>query len=221
MKRWRVGTFSMGAALLLMGLSLLMSIGSGKDSAGLLLDWWPVIFLLLGGEILLHLFLSKEEKSMVSYDLFSLFIVGTLVAAGIGMAVLTSTGLVQELRMAAGRVERTRELPYIKQAVPAEVEKIVIQSAIPALKVDTMPDKELHLFGSYRVMDEDKETAAGPSVTEQEVASVRTVGRTLYVQVKELPRKRGLVDGYPSETATLVLPAGIPVERRGYGEEME
>ncbi|WJH36244.1 hypothetical protein N6H14_10535 [Paenibacillus sp. CC-CFT747] len=170
-----------------MGLSLLLSIGSGKDAAGLLLDWWPVIFLLLGGEILLYLFLFKDQKPMLSYDLFSLFVVGVLTAAGIGMAVLTSTGLIQELRMAAGSVERTKELPYIKQAVPAEVEKIVVQSAIPTLKVDTMQDKELHLFGSYRVMDEDKETAARSAVTEQEVASVRTIGRTLYVQVKELP----------------------------------
>lgn len=75
MRRWRVGTFSMGILLILLGVLLLLGELRGIPSVELIFTWWPVILITLGLEVLAHVYFSREEEPKVKYDGFSIFII--------------------------------------------------------------------------------------------------------------------------------------------------
>lgn len=93
MRTWRVGTFSMGASLIMLGLFLFFSKFLSLQLAEVLMAWWPVLLVVLGGEILIYLFLSLQEQPFLKYDFLSIFFVGLIGTAGIILAVLSSTGV--------------------------------------------------------------------------------------------------------------------------------
>src|SRR4051812_33308619 len=90
---WRVGTFSMGGSLLLLGIFLLLSQLIGIDFAHMLISWWPIIFVVLGLEILLYLFFAKRDNPVLRYDFLSIFFVGIIGMMGIGFTFLSTSGL--------------------------------------------------------------------------------------------------------------------------------
>ena len=59
MKRWRVGSFSMGIILVALGVIMLVSLLTRIDILNIIITLWPVIMICLGVEILLHLFIQK------------------------------------------------------------------------------------------------------------------------------------------------------------------
>lgn len=75
MKGWRVGTLSMGVLLILVGALLLYGQLSGVSTIELIFNWWPVVLILLGIEVLTYVYLSRSEQPNVKYDGFSIFII--------------------------------------------------------------------------------------------------------------------------------------------------
>lgn len=77
MRKWRVGTVSMGIILIATGLLLLISELNGINGARIILRWWPVILIILGIEVLAYLGLSKssgEEQPKLKFDGLSIFL---------------------------------------------------------------------------------------------------------------------------------------------------
>jgi hypothetical protein len=118
-----------------------------------------------------------------------------------------------EIRNALGSVERTVDLPYIQETIPQGVERIVVQSSGPMPKIDKSAGREFHLFGNYRTRTTDKDQVA--SLKKEEVATVHTIGNTMYIAVKQLSYKSGINQMYPFATMTITLPQDIPFELRG------
>lgn len=85
MRRWRVGTFSMGLTLILTGVILFVGQVVDINYAFEILKWWPVILILLGIEMLIYLHFSKEEEPKIQYDGASIFIVVLLIVVSIGV----------------------------------------------------------------------------------------------------------------------------------------
>jgi hypothetical protein len=213
MKRWRVGTFSMGLSLVLVGVTLLISMWKGLSVFDVLMGLWPAVFVMLGLEILVMLAFSKKEQPVLHYDVFSIFFVGVLGCLCIAFSLVTSTGVMKEIRYSLGSVDKTVDLPDIQEAIPQGIERIVVQSSGEIPKVDKTTERELHLFGSYRARVHEEEAAA--SLRNEEVATIRTIGSTMYISIKELSRRNGINDMYSRATMTLALPSAIPYELRG------
>ncbi len=95
MKNKRVGTFSM--ALVLIGFGVLMLIGqfSHISAVNLAIKFWPLILILLGGEILYYSIKSKKdgEDIIIRYDIFSVFIVSIILFTNIAIYGLIETGI--------------------------------------------------------------------------------------------------------------------------------
>ncbi|MDF2961291.1 MAG: lipoprotein [Paenibacillus sp.] len=218
MKKWRVGTLSMGISLVLLGVVLFISQWKGLQAFDTFITWWPVIFILLGLEIVLYLSFSKKENSILSYDIMSLFFVGVLCIGCLGFTMLTSVGVLGEVRAMLGAVDETKDLPEVKEAVAEGVKKVVVQSQDQTVKVDKSQERAVHVFGTYRSRTKQGEQAG--SLEKEQFVAVRTVGDTMYVQVKRLPEKRGLDSFYPRMTATVVLPQDVQVEVRGWNNEI-
>jgi hypothetical protein len=75
MRKWRVGTLSMGILLIIVGILLLYGELNGISTINLIFTWWPVILITLGIEVLAHVYFSIEESPKIKYDGFSIFII--------------------------------------------------------------------------------------------------------------------------------------------------
>jgi len=90
MRRFRVGTISMGITLIAFGIILLVSQVDRMFAVQQIMKWWPVILIILGIETLAYVYMSKEEEAKVKYDIFSIFIVGLIIFASLGIYTVTS-----------------------------------------------------------------------------------------------------------------------------------
>ena len=80
----RVGVFTMGISLIVAGVVALITIFFPGFDLFYLLKWTPVIFIILGAEILIAAFRHKEDK--IRFDFLSAFICFILVCAAIGVS---------------------------------------------------------------------------------------------------------------------------------------
>ncbi|TDF93572.1 hypothetical protein [Paenibacillus piri] len=213
MRKWRVGTLSMGVTLILLGAILFISQWEGQQAFDTLIAWWPVMFIMLGLEIVLYLLFSKKENSVLSYDMMSVFFVGVLCIGCLGFTLLTSAGILGEVRSVLRSVDETRDLPAVKEAVADGVKKVVVQSQDHAMKVDKSTERTVQVFGTYRTRS--KQGDEFKPLQKEQFVDVRTIGDTMYVQVKRPPEKRGIDPLYPNMMATVVLPQDVQVELRG------
>lgn len=72
MRKWRVGSISMGLSLIALGVTLFLSQLYNWEVTTFILSWIPILLIILGIEILIYLLLSKQEQPIVRYDVFFL-----------------------------------------------------------------------------------------------------------------------------------------------------
>lgn len=219
MKKWRVGTVSMAISLILLGGILFISQIKGIEIFNMLLVWWPLIFIVLGIEILLYVYFSKQDTPLIKYDMLSILFVGFLGMISIGFVLLTSTGIMAEVQHVISAVERTEELPSVKKKIPSEVERVVVQTSRQPIYIEGTSEREVRLFGTYRIVT----TSEGEGYLKQgqDILSTETIGDTMYITVKDLPQKRGMIDRNLQTSLTLVLPQELQVEIRGDHNHLE
>ncbi|CEG26386.1 hypothetical protein [Bacillus sp. B-jedd] len=217
MRTWRVGTFTMGAALLFLGVLLLFSQFADYSLYTVMLSWWPALLIILGAEILLFLFVQKKENAFLKYDLLSIFIVGLLGTAGIGFAIVSSTGVLGKVEAAMNREGRSFELPEFSSLMDSNIKRIVVNTAGYPLTIETTASKEVSLFGTYRT-----QTSAGKKVLESasDYVTVIAKGDTLYLNMKRLPSEAWPFDSYSSLEATLLVPADANLDVAGVDSEL-
>lgn len=213
MKKWRVGTLSMGITLIMLGISLLFSLSKGSDAVLDMLNWWPVVLVLLGAELLVHMSLSRKDDPPLRYDIFSILFVGLLCAGGLLFAALSSTGIMAEVKSAVGGMEQSVTLPELRQPIPAGVKAIAVHSGNSQLQIKQGDANEVYLFGTYRQHRVEGQSAI--DITQEDFIAITRSGSTLYIDVKEPPQSSGVYKPYETAPVTLVVPASIPVEIAG------
>ncbi|WML24026.1 hypothetical protein [Neobacillus sp. OS1-33] len=212
MRTWRVGTFSMGASLVFLGLFLFFSKFLGLDLVQVMTAWWPLLLVVLGIEILVYLFLSRQEKPVLKYDFLSIFFVGVIGTAGIVFAILSTTGIMGKVEEVMAREERSFELPDFSYQIDDSIKRVVVRTVGHQMTIESTEDKEVSLFGTYRV-----QTAKKAKLLESadNVISANQKGDTLYLNMKSLPNDIGLFNGYGETAATLLVPKHVKLEVNG------
>lgn len=100
MKNKRVGTISMAIVLIGFGILIFIAQINQFSAVELAIKFWPMILILLGGEVLWYSFQSKDEDNLkIRYDVFSVFIVMTILAINIGMYGLIETGVMDLIKL--------------------------------------------------------------------------------------------------------------------------
>lgn len=206
-RQWRVGTLSMGISLLLLGLLILISQWKGIEVFDYALKWWPIVFVLLGVEIVGYtLFFRKGEY--VKYDVFSMFIVGLLTISCIGMAALSSTGVMDYIRRETGAVYKTVQLPDIRMNVPQGVTKVIVQgSYIYNVKKDNSSSDELLVFGSLNTSEAELLKEEG---TLSELIQTKQAGNILYINLSDPPYNK-LNGGSNRLDVTVSAPSSLKI----------
>lgn len=217
MRTWRVGTFSMGASLVFLGLFLFFSKFMGLDLVQVMTAWWPLLLVVLGIEILVYLFLSRQEKPVLKYDFLSIFFVGLIGTAGIAFAILSSTGIMGKVEEVIAREERSFELPAFTYQIDDSIKRVVVRTVGNQMTVESTEEKEVSLFGTYRV-----QTAKKAKLLENadDLISASQKGDTLYLNMKSLPNEIGLFNAYEETAATLLVPNHVKLEVIGSGNPL-
>lgn len=219
MRTWRVGTISMGAALVGLGVVLLASQFLHLDLTTIFLSWWPLVFIILGAEILFFVFFSRKESSFVKYDILSILFVGLLGMLGIVCILLTSSGLMDQVRAAVKSEEKTVDLPGFNEKAGKGIQRVVLDSGSYPLTVESGTEESVSIFGTY---DELGMETSGPLLKRAEdYLLVQRNGDTLYISFKDLPIQNRLFDtGNMDLEATLVIPAELALEIEGQSADL-
>ncbi|WP_081389879.1 hypothetical protein [Paenibacillus odorifer] len=205
-RRWRVGTFSMGLSLLFLGALIMVSQWRGAEVFETTLAWWPIIFILLGLEIVIYT-LWFRGKGKMYYDVLSVLFVGFIAVCCLVFAAFSSLGLTQEFRRTVSAVQESYALPDWKGAVPDGVSTIIIQAAEPyGIKVDQTGGNELNVFGSY--FSNKGKLQEGQ---EQQLLQTKHVGNTLYIILGETPRDLLFDNSRNTLDVTVGAPANVKV----------
>ncbi|WP_209859019.1 hypothetical protein [Paenibacillus shirakamiensis] len=209
-KLWRVGTLSMGLSLLWLGIVILIAQWKGLSAFDAAMNWWPVIFIMLGLEIVFYTLLFRQKK--MYYDVLSIFFVGMLSVGCLMFAGLTSLGLIKEVRESIVSDKLTHRIPVTAIPLASGVTKIIVEGVYPEqVKVDYAPVKDMKMWGTYESTSEPE--GALTEKYDKEAISFNQVGDTLYVQLIN-PPKALFNEGASQLTATLVAPKGMNVKVR-------
>lgn len=209
MRTWRVGTFSMGASLVFLGLFLFFSRFLGLNLVQVMTAWWPLLLVVLGIEILLYLFLARQEKPLLKYDFLSIFFVGLIGTAGIAFAIVSSTGILGKVEEVMAREERSFELPAFSYQMDDSIKRVVVRTVGYEMTIEATADKEVSMFGTYRVQTTNK-TKLLKSADDM-VAAIKK-GDTLYINVKTLPKEISPFDSNGVVAATILVPNHVKLE---------
>jgi hypothetical protein len=209
-RTWRVGSLSMGVTLMLMGTALAVSLWQDIRAYEMLLWVAPVVFIMLGAELLLYLKFSGSERAIVRYDWISVFFVGMIGAASLGLALLMSTGLFDELQRGLHMTQRTAFVDTRAVKVPAEINKIVVHS-LGGVQFGETDTRELQLFGQIRYRSSEKLERLDDKMLQTHI-----VGTTMYVMIGAADhRDGGIISDTVIPELTLIVPKGVELVERG------
>ncbi|HTG68479.1 MAG TPA: hypothetical protein VL921_04395 [Candidatus Udaeobacter sp.] len=209
-RTWRVGSLSMGVTLMLMGTALAVSLWQDIRAYEMLLWVAPVVFIMLGAELLLYLKFSGSERAIVRYDWISVFFVGMIGAASLGLALLMSTGLFDELQRGLHMTQQTAFVDTRAVKVPAEINKIVVHS-LGGVQFGETDTRELQLFGQIRYRSSEKLERLDDKMLQTHI-----VGTTMYVMIGAADhRDGGIISDTVIPELTLIVPKGVELVERG------
>ena len=208
-RTWRVGSLSMGVTLMMIGIALAVSIWQDAEAYELLLWVAPVVFIMLGAELLLYLKFSDSKHAVVRYDWISVFFVGLVGSASLGLALLMSTGVFDGIKQGFDMAQRSFFIETEKVELPPEISRVVVHS-LTGVQISEVDISEARLLGQVRYWSAEPIKYDGSPLMRTNI-----VGTTMYIMIGSIDYPTG---GFFSEAAdhqlTLVLPQGIQVEHR-------
>ena len=210
MRRWRVGTLSLGVLMIVVGVVMLAAQFKQVAVLDMLLRWWPLILVLIGAEILWHVYTSKEQEPKVKYDVFSIFIIIIILFSGIGMYALTATGVVEGISWMVQSSVMPVEMPYQRVELDGSVEKVVISAPRERLHIKKTGRPEVVIFGQATVNAANIQEAK--ALVEQNGAVPRREGNPLFVQFPPSIWPGEFKPSIRQIRHTLLLPSGVDVE---------
>lgn len=209
-REWRVGSLSMGITLMLIGTAFAVSLWQDADAYDLLLWVAPVVFILLGLELLIYLGVAGKGERLVRYDWISVFFVGVIGLASLVLALLMSTGLFEEIKREINTTHRTAFVTTENIEVPKTIQNIIVQSSV-GISVEQKKTQELHLMGQVDYRAEKASAIHSESMLRTEI-----VGSDMYVFIGKPEWENGSSVSHTRSELILTIPEGVTVERRSF-----
>lgn len=217
MRRSRVGTLSMALVMITSGLLLLWAeFFHGRSVVVEAIRWWPLILLLLGGEVLWYVFSAKEDQPKVKYDIFSIFIIATVVIFSMGLYAVSEVGLLVQAKEAIAdqSYQLTTAAPEIKLA--AGIKKIVVSAPESGLILRTVSGDAVLASGEVTVKAESQ--AAAEALLGSSPLLSKQVGDTLFLSFVQVDDGNKFGSHIRSSGFTLVVPGNRQLDIQGGSE---
>ena len=210
MRTWLVGTLSMGATLLLLGIGLLY----GQLNEQLVLDWavhwWPLVFILLGVEVLWQAYQAKKEEGRVVYDILSVIIIGLLLCFGLAMQALSETGVIAQCKTML--VSENYNLQRTLTPIPldAGLKEVVLEGSADSLEIFCRPTNQITAAFRADITAPSRQEAMKLLQASQGVET-RREGNTLYITFVSSSPVTHLSSGLGRQTYRLYLPEQLRI----------
>lgn len=217
MREWRVGTISMGASLILLGVLLFVSQLKEIDLLQIFFSWWPFLLIVLGVEIVLYIVLSKQKTVAIKYDFLSIMFIGVLGTVTLAFMFLTFSGIIHEVRHVVHAKEETYDYPPYIESISSNIERIVLDIGNEAVRIEGTDRNVVQVFGTYRTTISDLRSQIK---TSEDYLSVIESHDTLFIKVKSLPEKQGFFHEIVDAELVVLLPTDVNLEykRHHYGK---
>ncbi len=157
----RVGTFSLGILLVIIGLLILFGGIKGVSGALLILKFWPVILISIGIEVLYFVYRNKGAEVKLKYDVLAIFIFITLVMISSGVFIFNefmddevSNVIMGDIKSKAYSDMMIKEYEYNKK----DIESIVIENS-GNISIKKSNDNKIRIKTSVVVKANSKEVA--------------------------------------------------------------
>ncbi len=211
MRQWRVGSFSMGLILVLLGVGLIIDRFSGTPKAlELVITWWPLALILLGAEILAVGFLSQNEQFKLKYDGWSILLMIVLFFFCLGSYAVSYSGLIPQIREALSISEYSCAIPD-QEIELTGFKKVILSSREGDLELHSISGEKLTILGQATIRASSAEAAE--ELARQSQAEIKTVGDTLFIQINQVPEQKNIFRyNYSSSGRAIFVPAGISLE---------
>lgn len=205
MKKWRVGTVSMGIFLIFLGAGFFLVQIKPDAGLALLRNCWPFILLILGVEVLFSQYLLRKHEAQLTYDVLSVFFVGLLGLISLGVYAMQAAGFWEAFSRAAAGT--TYPLAYTASLRPVgAADKVIITGGFHR--------GEVRLFDAGgQTLSLQIEGYARRRATGNDLAAIAVLeqrGKTLLVKLRDL--EPAPLAGPVADRIELFIPAGLPVE---------
>jgi len=209
MRQWRVGTLTMGLLLVLTGVGLLLGQFNKLAVVDFSLKWWPLLFILLGIEVLLQNQFKKDENSKIRYDIFSIIIILLIVLTGLGLQTFSQLGLVElartEISTHSFVVQGSMEIP-----LEAGIEKIVLATGHSQIDIHSSQGNSIIANSNLQVRAQSQLEAQDSAGQYQKISQQR-VANTLYIELQPNHTSGSVVNS----DFSLIIPEHVSVEIDG------
>jgi hypothetical protein len=179
----------------------------------MLLTWWPLILVLIGGEILIHVYAAKEPEPKIKYDAFSIFIIMVIVFFSIGVYSLTATGVLERVTWMVESSIIPVEVPDDRIVIDEGIERLVVSAPRGKLNIKKSSNPEVVIFGEAFVNAADRDEAK--SLVEQNRVVTHREGDTLFVQFLSNTWSGDFKPSIREIRHTILLPSDRNVEISG------
>ncbi|MFK4998456.1 hypothetical protein ACI2OX_17400 [Bacillus sp. N9] len=193
---------------MMLGVFLLLAQVLKWDPAIAMVSWWPVLFIILGVEILVYLGVKNKVERQVKYDFISIIFISLIGTVGLGMAMLQTTGLLEISKQFVSAEERTIDLPTYEEQLTADIQRVVLETGSYAVQIEASAGNEAVIFGTYWGS---MPKGASPIQEVSDFALIEKQGDTLYMKLKKMPTGRFMHDGGQLEVKVLI-PANVKLE---------
>lgn len=207
MKIKRVGTISMGIVLVAVGAILFMSQVNQSSAINMVSKIWPLILILLGLEILWFRYSSRDENTVIKYDIFSIFIVFVILFVNIGIYAVTEVGVMGRLQNMVLSENYNMDTVLNEYTIDESINKIIINDT-DNLVIRSTEDNKISGICKLNVYANSQEEAK--KLSSEEYIKYKKSGNTLYVYTIN---NRNNSNSYSNTSnIEILLPKNIDVE---------
>lgn len=218
-RQWRVGTFSMGLSLIALGTTVFLGRVNPELSLDNLLQFWPVILIILGLEmVVLNLFsVFRSRTFRFTYDGFSIFLVLILLFTSSAVVAVESVGLLDFAQRALHASEHRVESTKVLYPVDDTLKTLILDIEGSTTSLRTYEGNEIKVLVVYTGVfgtQEEAVTYAG----EQHVGAER-MGNTLAVNIYP-PEHGPLYHSNVDQEVTIYIPQHLDVDFTQRGRDV-
>lgn len=205
---WKIGTYSMGLSLIGIGLAFAVSLWQTVTSYELLLWLAPIVFIVLGLELIVAHSAKFMRTYKVQYNWLSVFFVGCVGAGALVLSALLSSGLLDEVNQIFQMKVRSVYVEESAKLSDPAIEKIVIKSELGYELQKEAGTDEVALLGMLQY--ESKEPI---KLGEQQLLKTKQIGSVLYIFIQNLDfESNRLVNSYVHSQLVLSVPDNIEIK---------
>lgn len=174
----------MAVILIAMGVIMFISQINEISAIDMAFKLWPLTLILLGIEILWAKYKSSDEGSVIKYDIFSIFIVFTILMVNIGVYGITETGVMKVIKNKVVEQYYEFQLPNSDFLIDETVDKIIIQGFHNTrIKVRTSNNNKIRAMGNVSINATSQEEAK--LVSDSDIFKIEKVDNIVYIKYKD------------------------------------